>query len=105
MIVSVFSEYYFSVENLKSDTFLRHSMDVHGWVPVEVVCGFKRVRQLSVDEEAVIQVVVTEQYDVIHSMISCAQMLALYNKWFSCNRATVLYCISCENFKLILYDG
>jgi len=55
-----FSEYYFSVENLKSDTFLRHSMDVHGWVPVEVVCGFKRVRQLSVGEEAVIQVITAE---------------------------------------------
>lgn len=57
MIFSVFSEYYFSAENLRSDTFLRHSMDVHGWVPVEVVCGFRRVRQLSVDEDAVIQVV------------------------------------------------
>jgi len=31
-------------------------MDLHGWVPVEVVCGFKRVRQLSIDEEAVMQV-------------------------------------------------
>jgi len=32
-------------------------MDIHGWVPVEVVCGFRRVRQLSIDEEAVIQVI------------------------------------------------
>jgi len=52
-----FSEYYFSAVNLKSDTFLRHSMDVDGWVPVEVVCGFKRVRQLNIDEEAVMQVI------------------------------------------------
>jgi len=32
-------------------------MDVDGWVPVEVVCGFKRVRQLNIDEEAVMQVI------------------------------------------------
>jgi len=31
-------------------------MDIHGWVPVEVVCGFRRVRQLSINEEAVIHV-------------------------------------------------
>jgi len=32
-------------------------MDVHGWVPVEVVCEFKRMRQLNIDEDAVIQVI------------------------------------------------
>jgi len=40
-------------------------MDVHGWVPIEVVCGFKRVRQLSVNEEAVIQVITMIRYDMI----------------------------------------
>jgi len=58
-VFTVYSEYYFSAENLKSDTFLRHSMDIDGWVPVEVVCGFKRMRQLNTDEEAAIKVIAT----------------------------------------------
>jgi len=57
--ISVFSEYYFSAENLKNDTFLRHCMDLQGWVPVEVVCEFKRMKQLNIDEEAAIQVIAT----------------------------------------------
>ena len=32
-------------------------MDLQGWVPVEVVCEFKRMRQLNIDEEVVIQVI------------------------------------------------
>jgi len=70
-VLAVFSEYYFSAENLKCDTFLRHSMDVHGWVPVEVVCGFRRVRQLSIDEEAVIQVLATICYCIFQPTELC----------------------------------
>ena len=60
-LCTVSSEYYFSAENLKCDTFLRHSMDILGWVPIEVVCGFRRVRQLSIDEDKVIQVWLTSE--------------------------------------------
>ncbi|OLN92898.1 putative HTH La-type RNA-binding protein [Colletotrichum chlorophyti] len=37
-------EYYFSVENLLKDTFLRRNMDSQGFVPLELVLGFSRVR-------------------------------------------------------------
>jgi len=71
----VFSEYYFSAENLRSDTFLRHSMDVHGWVPVEVVCGFKRMLQLSVNEDAVIRVIAAQQYCTTNLYNLCSEAL------------------------------
>ena len=44
-------------------------MDSDGWVPVEVVCGFKRMRQLNIDEEVMIQVIATSCF--INIFIVC----------------------------------
>jgi la-related protein 1 len=38
-------EYYFSVENLCKDMFLRQRMDAEGWIPLPVIAGFNRVSQ------------------------------------------------------------
>ncbi|XP_006361945.1 la-related protein 1C-like [Solanum tuberosum] len=40
-------DYYFSNENLIKDTFLRQNMDEHGWVPVTLIAGFKKVMELT----------------------------------------------------------
>ncbi|KAK4781116.1 hypothetical protein SAY87_017222 [Trapa incisa] len=40
-------EYYFSDENLIKDTYLRQNMDVQGWVPVNLIAGFKKVTNLT----------------------------------------------------------
>ncbi|KAK2611050.1 hypothetical protein N8I77_004432 [Diaporthe amygdali] len=40
-------EYYFSVTNLPKDVFLRENMDSQGFVPLEVIAEFSRVRQIS----------------------------------------------------------
>jgi len=50
-------EYYFSVDNLKTDMFLRHSMDSSGWVPIGVVCSFNRVRLLTTEQDDIIKAV------------------------------------------------
>ncbi|KAF8589147.1 winged helix DNA-binding domain-containing protein [Ramaria rubella] len=42
-------EYYFSVQNLCSDFWLRKQMDNRGWVPVSVIASFNRVRHLTYD--------------------------------------------------------
>jgi len=42
-------EYYFSVENLCKDIFLRSQMDAEGWIPATVISGFNRVRMLTPD--------------------------------------------------------
>ncbi|XP_072954876.1 la-related protein 1C [Typha angustifolia] len=40
-------DYYFSSENLCKDIFLRQNMDDQGWVPISLIAGFNRVKQLT----------------------------------------------------------
>lgn len=43
------SEYYFSVDNLCKDLFLRKHMDSQGFVMLSFIAGFKRVKTLTED--------------------------------------------------------
>lgn len=40
-------EYYFSVDNLCKDMFLRKNMDSQGWVPISVIANFRRIQSLT----------------------------------------------------------
>ncbi|KAG0257101.1 La ribonucleoprotein domain member 1B [Actinomortierella ambigua] len=42
-------EYYFSIENLCKDVFLRTQMDEQGYVPLSLVANFNRVKYLTAD--------------------------------------------------------
>ncbi|KAG0225373.1 La ribonucleoprotein domain member 1B [Actinomortierella wolfii] len=42
-------EYYFSIENLCKDVFLRTQMDEEGYVPLSLVANFNRVKHLTTD--------------------------------------------------------
>ena len=42
-------EYYFSIENLCKDVYLRSNMNSQGWVPLRVVAGFNRIKSLTED--------------------------------------------------------
>ncbi|KAK2755891.1 hypothetical protein FQN54_005687 [Arachnomyces sp. PD_36] len=44
-------EYYFSVDNLCKDMFLRKHMDSQGFVPLSVIANFKRIKSLAEDIE------------------------------------------------------
>lgn len=48
-------DYYFSVENLCKDMFLRKNMDDEGFVPISVIAGFNRVRVLAPSADLVAQ--------------------------------------------------
>ncbi|KAJ5307343.1 Winged helix-turn-helix transcription repressor DNA-binding [Penicillium atrosanguineum] len=50
-MLSMQLEYYFSVDNLCKDMFLRRHMDGQGFVPLGVIAGFKRVKSLTEDFE------------------------------------------------------
>ncbi|KAI9790667.1 MAG: hypothetical protein M1833_001780 [Piccolia ochrophora] len=52
-MVSMQLEYYFSVDNLCKDMFLRKHMDSQGFVFLTVIVGFNRIRQLTQDMELV----------------------------------------------------
>ncbi|KAL4203233.1 hypothetical protein AMTRI_Chr01g102990 [Amborella trichopoda] len=40
-------EYYFSVDNLCRDFFLRSKMDDQGWVPISIIANFNRVKKMT----------------------------------------------------------
>lgn len=44
-------EYYFSVDNLCKDIYLRRHMDSQGFAPLNVIASFKRVKQMTEDFE------------------------------------------------------
>ncbi|KAF1968372.1 hypothetical protein BU23DRAFT_480636 [Bimuria novae-zelandiae CBS 107.79] len=46
-------EYYFSLENLCKDMFLRKHMDSKGFVFLNVISGFRRIQQLTTDLELI----------------------------------------------------
>lgn len=50
-------DYYFSSENLCKDIFLRQNMDEHGWVPISLIAGFNRVKQLTKDVQCILDAV------------------------------------------------
>lgn len=49
-------EYYFSIENLCKDVYLRQLMDDQGWIPLSVVLNFNRVKTLEAPYELVVDV-------------------------------------------------
>lgn len=53
----VFSEYYFSEDNLNRDFFLRRKMDADGFLPVPLIASFHRVQALTTDVAVVIAAV------------------------------------------------
>jgi len=48
-VLFVCSEYYFSVENLCKDLYLRGKMDGEGWVFLSEIANFNRIRCLTPD--------------------------------------------------------
>ncbi|KAJ6036195.1 hypothetical protein N7540_000474 [Penicillium herquei] len=50
-MLSMQLEYYFSVDNMCKDMFLRRQMDSQGFVPLNVIANFKRVKSLTEDFE------------------------------------------------------
>merc|ERR1711948_141153 len=48
-------EYYFSTQNMDSDSFLRESMDGNGWVHIDVIMAFNRMNVLGATKELVVE--------------------------------------------------
>ncbi|KAH8859244.1 La-related protein 1B [Schistosoma japonicum] len=50
-------EFYFSVDNLAKDVYLRRQMDVDGWVDVNVIAKFNRVASLCTDLNDILEAI------------------------------------------------
>jgi la-related protein 1 len=53
ILLTVHSEYYFSVENLCKDIYLRKHMDSKGFVFLTMISDFSRIKQLTTDLELI----------------------------------------------------
>ena len=51
MMVTMQLEYYFGVENLIRDVFMRKHMDSQGFVFLDFIAGFNRLKQLTTDKD------------------------------------------------------
>lgn len=56
LICCPYSEYYFSVDNLERDFFLRRKMDSDGFLPITLIASFHRVQALTTDISLIIKV-------------------------------------------------
>ncbi|XP_027629491.1 la-related protein 1B isoform X6 [Tupaia chinensis] len=48
-------EYYFSIENLERDFFLRRKMDEQGFLPISLIAGFHRVQALTTNVNLILE--------------------------------------------------
>jgi len=53
------SEYYFSIENLGADIFLRQQMSKDGYVPLSLIASFNRVQTLCDDINFIAEVYIS----------------------------------------------
>lgn len=51
-------EYYFSIENLERDFFLRRKMDEQGFLPISLIAGFHRVQALTTNLNLILEVLI-----------------------------------------------
>lgn len=49
-------EYYFSKQNLATDTYLRSQMNGQQYVGINVIAGFRRIKQLTEDQELLLKI-------------------------------------------------
>ncbi|KAK3700968.1 hypothetical protein LTR37_015674 [Vermiconidia calcicola] len=54
-------EYYFSIDNLLKDMFLRKHMDSQGFVYLDVVANFNRIKQLTTDKDLIRTVCISSE--------------------------------------------
>ena len=52
-MVSMQLEYYFSIDNLLKDMYLRQNMDSQGFVFLDIIANFNRVKHLSTDKDLI----------------------------------------------------
>lgn len=58
-------EYYFSLENLCRDIYLRLNMNAEGWIDLSFISGFNRVKILTVDQDLLADVLMNECGELI----------------------------------------
>lgn len=54
-------EYYFGMENLLKDVYLRKHMTDEGWVPIQLLQSFRRIQTMTTDLTIMLEAISTSQ--------------------------------------------
>ncbi|KAI0646450.1 hypothetical protein C8Q79DRAFT_1000768 [Trametes meyenii] len=60
-------EYYLSPQNMAQDFFLRQQMDSRGWIPIQLIASFNRVRTLTTEAHLVAEVLALSTLVEVHN--------------------------------------
>ncbi|KAK6363670.1 hypothetical protein TWF730_001090 [Orbilia blumenaviensis] len=56
--------YYFSLDNMVKDTYLRSHMDTQGWIFLDVIAGFRKVKEMTKDNKNIVREACIQSPDV-----------------------------------------
>ncbi|EPS40739.1 hypothetical protein H072_5366 [Dactylellina haptotyla CBS 200.50] len=56
--------YYFSLDNMVKDTYLRSHMDSQGWVFLDVICGFRKIKEMTKENKNIVREASIQSPDV-----------------------------------------
>ncbi|XP_073293640.1 la-related protein 1C-like isoform X2 [Primulina huaijiensis] len=79
-------DYYFSHDNLVKDTFLRQKMDVDGWVPINLIANFKKIRELTDNVQLILDAL--RASNVVEIQVEKLRRKGNWRKWIM---LTIMY--------------
>ncbi|KAF3173132.1 hypothetical protein TWF788_009202 [Orbilia oligospora] len=56
--------YYFSLDNMVKDTYLRSHMDSQGWIFLDIIAGFRKVKEMTKDNKNIVREACIQSPDV-----------------------------------------
>lgn len=74
-------EYYFSADNLPKDLFLRSKMDAQGFVPIDVIGSFPRIRQISGQNLDFVRAACADSQDIDYVLGDGKELLRRREGW------------------------
>lgn len=74
-------EYYFSKENLPKDLFLKSKMDAQGFVPIDVIGNFPRIRQISGQNLDFVREACADSADIDYVLADGKELLRRREGW------------------------
>ncbi|KAF2161844.1 hypothetical protein M409DRAFT_27900 [Zasmidium cellare ATCC 36951] len=80
-MISTQLEYYFSIDNLIKDMYLRRNMDSQGYVFLDIIANFNRIKQLTVDKEMLKAVCLRSDIIEIRVGDDGKERLRRHNQW------------------------
>ncbi|PVV03787.1 hypothetical protein BB560_001722 [Smittium megazygosporum] len=74
-------EYYFSIENLLKDIFLRSQMDSQGYIDLSVIANFNRVKSVCSDINEIVQALQSSETVILNESQDKARRKFDWEKW------------------------